>query len=241
MLVYFISDVHLGQDTPGSDELFLRFLQQDATEAHAIYILGDLFEVWLGDDAIPEQYQPAINALKNLTDQGTSVSLMHGNRDFLIGEYFCQITGCTLLNDPLLVEINGEPTLLMHGDSLCTDDVGYQQFRHQVRNPAWQHEFLKLSPPQRAAMARQAREQSKQHTSQKSYEIMDVNQQTVANIMQEFGVKRLIHGHTHRPDVHDFLLDGEEAQRIVLGDWHEDSAFIMRCDEDGCELIDYGP
>lgn len=240
MTTYFISDIHLGQAADNdAGELFLDFLDEITEQASSLYILGDLFEAWLGDDAIPPEYQAGIEALKQLSEGGTLLYLMHGNRDFLIGEELCDRIGAELLTDPTLIEMDNVPTLLMHGDLLCTDDVIYQQFRRQVRNPVWQQEFLRLTPPQRAEMARQARKQSAEHTRGSSYDIMDVNQAAVEDIMQQYGARRLIHGHTHRPAVHDFSLSQLDVQRIVLGDWHPDSAIILRFDDNGLALIEY--
>lgn len=238
MTTYFISDVHLGQGQGDAAELFVNFLQDIAEETHSLYILGDLFEAWLGDDTILPAYQPAIDALKALSEGGTLLYLMHGNRDFLLGEAMCEQLGATLLTDPTLIEMDSVPTLLMHGDLLCTDDVVYQQFRQQVRNPSWQKEFLAMTPAQRAEMARQARQQSAEHT-RSNYEIMDVNQKAVEDTLQRYGARRLIHGHTHRPAVHDFVLDNQDVQRIVLGDWHPDHAIVLRFDEEGMTLVDY--
>src|SRR3569623_1986923 len=163
------------------------------------------------------------------------VYVMHGNRDFLLGNAFAQASGCRLLADPSVIDLNGERTLLMHGDVLCTDDVEYQQFRAHVRNPETQQQFLAMTIEQRIAMARQFRDASRERSRYKTEEILDVNQVTVAAVMRAHDVRQFIHGHTHRPASHRFTLDGREARRIVLGDWYEQGS-VLGCDEAGCRL-----
>jgi UDP-2,3-diacylglucosamine hydrolase len=231
----FISDLHLSDERPEITALFLNFLRNAATRAGALYILGDLFEVWLGDDAVLPTYQPVLEGLRALAGGGTPVNVMHGNRDFLMGEAFARQSGCRLIPDPTVIDLNGERTLLMHGDTLCSDDVEYQQFRMRVRNPGMQRQFLALPLDQRIAVAKQYRNASREHARHKAEEIMDVNQQTVAATMREYGVQQLIHGHTHRPAVHSFSLDGRPARRIVLGDWYEQGS-LLKCDGLGCRL-----
>jgi UDP-2,3-diacylglucosamine hydrolase len=231
----FIADIHLGNEHPQISERFVEFLQREATQAEALYILGDLFEVWIGDDAIQAEHQPAIDALRRLTAGGVPIHVMHGNRDFLLGDAFEKMTGCRLIGDPLLINLYGTPTLLMHGDSLCTDDTEYMQFRHQLRDPAWQQQFLGTSVEQRIQIARQYRNESHTRSQLKPDEIMDVNNKTVIEAMRSHGVTRLIHGHTHRPAVHDLNIDGKPAQRIVLGDWYTQNSWLW-CDESGCQL-----
>jgi len=231
----FISDLHLSHERPALAALFLNFLHGRAPQAEALYILGDLFEVWLGDDAIHPAYQPILAALRALTDGGVPVYVMHGNRDFLLATGFEQASGCRLIADPALIELNGERTLLMHGDVLCTDDVEYQQFRAHVRNSDTQRHFLGLAIEQRIAMAKQFRDASRERTSQKAEAIMDVNQDAVAAALRAHGVHQLIHGHTHRPAIHEFELDGRPARRIVLGDWYEQGS-VLTCDAAGCRL-----
>ena len=166
---------------------------------------------------------------------------MHGNRDFLIGERFVQLSGCRLLEDPTIIELEGKRTLLMHGDTLCTDDVEYQRFRTQVRNPDTQRQFLALPINERIAVAKHYRQESRERSRSKAEEIMDVNQGAVMEIMRRHGVYQLIHGHTHRPAVHSFILDDHSAQRIVLGDWYE-QASILKCSLGKCRLVTYpGP
>ena len=231
----FISDLHLSHERPALTALFLDFLRARAPRAQALYILGDLFEVWLGDDAIHPAYHPVLQGLRTLADSGVPVYVMHGNRDFLLGTDFERLSGTRLIADPTLIELGGEPTLLMHGDVLCTDDVEYQQFRAHVRDAATQRQFLALDIEQRIAMARQFRDASRERTSQKAEAIMDVNQAAVLAALRAHGVRRLIHGHTHRPAIHDFALDGQAARRIVLGDWYEQGSVLV-CDDAGCRL-----
>jgi UDP-2,3-diacylglucosamine hydrolase len=231
----FISDLHLSDERPEITALFSHFLRNDAVKARALYILGDLFEVWLGDDAVLPAYQPILEDIRALTRGGLPVYVMHGNRDFLIGEGFVRQTGCHLLPDPTVIDLDGTPTLLMHGDTLCIDDVEYQRFRAQVRDPDAQRQFLALPLEQRIAVARQYRQESRERSRHKSEEIMDVNQDAVMEILRRHQVYQLIHGHTHRPAVHDFTLDHHAVRRIVLGDWYE-QASILKCARGDCRL-----
>jgi UDP-2,3-diacylglucosamine hydrolase len=240
MATLIVSDLHLTTERPAIGEAFLRFLQVEARQTEALYILGDVFEIWLGDDAVVPAYQPFIDALKSLTDSGVPVYVMRGNRDFLMGKQFEQMTGTTLLPDPKLIDLYGTPTLLMHGDLLCTDDVEYQKFRQMVLSDEWQDEFLGMSVAERVEYGRQLREQSREANRGKQEEIMDVNQQAVIDIMREYGVSRLIHGHTHRPAIHRFQLDGREVERIVLPEWYEKGGALL-CDEKGCVTKDISP
>ncbi|HHS84331.1 MAG TPA: UDP-2,3-diacylglucosamine diphosphatase [Gammaproteobacteria bacterium] len=217
--ILFISDLHLNPEQPDTGRLFIDFLQTEASTADSLYILGDLFELWLGDDAVLPAYQPFIDALRALTDHGVSLYVMHGNRDFLLGDRFQAMTGAQLLSDPTVIDLAGTATLLMHGDLLCTDDVAYQQFRAMVHDPEWQRALFNKSMSERLELARQLRQESRTATGKKSTEIMDVNQQTVKDIMRSYKVHQLIHGHTHRPAQHRFDLDGQPAMRFVLPEW----------------------
>lgn len=237
MTTLFISDLHLSEERPEIIALFRRFLREQAAQADALYILGDLFEAWLGDDAVSPGMQPVIDELSRLTRNGVPVFVMVGNRDFLLGEQFEKMTGCTLLPDPCVINLYGTDTALMHGDTLCTDDVDYQQFRQQVRNPAWQSAFLEKSIAERIAIAREARAESKLRTQEKSADIMDVNAEAVNSIFRMHGVSRLIHGHTHRPAIHQLNVDDTPATRIVLGDWYDQSS-VLRVSENKLELSD---
>jgi UDP-2,3-diacylglucosamine hydrolase len=232
----FISDLHLCGARPAITSLFLDFLRRRARKSDALYILGDLFEYWIGDEAVEQrEFQPIIRGLHELTACGTPVFVMHGNRDLLMGHGFEKVTGSRLLKDPARIDLYGTPTLLMHGDSLCTDDTEYMTFRAQVRNPTWQKEFLAKSPAERDQIIRGYREISKQSTAAKKPEIMDVNQKAVEAIMREHRVQRLIHGHTHRPKEHVFNLDGQPARRMVLGDWYEQGS-VLQVNAQGWQL-----
>lgn len=237
MATLFISDLHLRAERPDIAEAFLAFLENHAQEAEALYILGDLFEAWLGDDGILPDYQPAIDALRALTSRGVPVFVMHGNRDFLMGEGFAKLTGCRLLEETEVIDLYGTPTLLMHGDTLCTDDVEYQAFRKMVRDPAWQAKVLAMPLPERIKLAQQLRETSKEKTGLKAMDIMDANADAIDQTMRSHGVRHLIHGHTHRPAVHQLSLQNQPAMRIVLGDWDNGVSFLV-CDEKGFRLDD---
>jgi len=231
----FISDLHLDPARPDITAQALELLHREARGAEALYILGDLFEAWVGDDDPEPEKRRVIAALRELTDAGLPCFFMRGNRDFLVGERFAADSGCTLLEDPTVVEIHGTPVLLMHGDTLCTDDVEYQAFRRTVRDPRWQAAMLARPLEERIALARQLRAQSAASMAGKAEEIMDVNPGAVEAAMREHGVFTLLHGHTHRPAVHRFEVDGREAVRIVLGDWYTQGS-VLAWDADGFEL-----
>ena len=235
MTVLFVSDLHLDAARPGITRLFLDFLAGEARSAEALYVLGDLFEAWVGDDDPGEPGASVCAALKSVADSGVPVFLMRGNRDFLYGQRMAERCGATLLPDPCVVDLHGVPTLLMHGDLLCTEDTAYQAFRRQVRDPAWQANFLAQPLAARQAFAAQARAASREHQQGASESIMDVTPAAVAETMARFGVSRLIHGHTHRPAMHALLVDERPAQRIVLGDWY-DQGSVLRLDGDGLSL-----
>ncbi len=235
MSTLFISDLHLDAARPDITGQALDFLGREAQGADALYILGDLFEAWVGDDDPEPEKRRVIEALRRLAEGGLPCHFMHGNRDFLAGDGFAAASGCRLLADPTVVEIHGTPVLLMHGDTLCTDDHDYQAFRRMVRNPDWQRGMLARPLPERLALARQLRETSAVSMAGKPVEIMDVNQDAVIAAMREHGVYTLLHGHTHRPAVHRFQLDGRDALRIVLGDWYTQGS-VLAWDADGFEL-----
>ncbi len=227
MTTLFISDLHLARERPRSTEFFVDFLDTQASRAEALYILGDLFEFWIGDDAAAHiGHRDIIDSLRHLKQGGNATYFMPGNRDFLVGEHFFRETGCIPLADPSVVELYGERVLLMHGDSLCTDDDAHQQFRARVDEPSWRQEFLAKPIAERLRLATDARAQSEFNKSLLTMEIMDVNQLAVESVMRDFGVQTLIHGHTHRPAIHQFRLDGVPARRIVLGDWYEQSSVL---------------
>ncbi|MBB3228724.1 UDP-2,3-diacylglucosamine hydrolase [Luteibacter sp. Sphag1AF] len=236
MTTLFISDLHLDDSRPAITALFEDYLASDeARAADAFYILGDLVEAWIGDDDDAELPGRIATATRGLSDAGVPVYFMAGNRDFLLGQAFADRAGMILLEDGVVHDLYGTPTLLMHGDLLCTDDVQYQQFRQQVRNPAWGAQILSMPLEARRAFAAKARSESRERTGSISEAIMDVNQQTVETTMREKGVHRLVHGHTHRPAIHDFALDGNPARRIVLGDWY-DHGSVLTVDPDGLAL-----
>ncbi len=224
----FISDLHLSENRASDDvtnAVFFRFCETTARESEALYILGDLFEVWVGDDCLHEA-TPALNsqvarALNAVADAGTKIYFMAGNRDFLIQAKFAAAAGLTILLDPTVIDLYGQPTLLMHGDTLCTDDTDYQTVRTMVRNPTWQQQVLAQPLAARYALAQDARQQSNDAKAIKSAEIMDVNAAAVVTAFRNHKVKTLIHGHTHRPAQHRVQVDGRECTRWVLGDWHD--------------------
>ena len=222
----FVSDVHLDAAYPEAVEQFLAFLQTHAARAEALYILGDLFETWVGDDDREAAKERVRNGLRTLTSGGVACFLLHGNRDFLLGRDFCQTTGSRLLADPIVAEFDAERVLLTHGDALCTDDHAYQELRSIVRTPQWQRIFLSLPVADRELMANQARSGSRQHTARSTYRIMDVNPDAVTAAFRSTDVRRIIHGHTHRPGIHDLSIEGRAVQRIVLGAWYEQGSYL---------------
>jgi UDP-2,3-diacylglucosamine hydrolase len=236
MATLFISDLHIDASRPAIIEQFLGFVESEARSATALYILGDLFESWIGDDAPDVAQTAAIAAVRALTQGGVPCFLMHGNRDFLLGEEFCRLTGATLLPDPLLVSLYGERVLVMHGDALCTDDAAYQRLRATVRDPDWQRQFMALPTAARRALAGAVRSGSQAHNATLRYEIADVNPASVALALRAAGVATLLHGHTHRPAIHALEVDGRPCTRIVLGDWY-DQGSVLRWDASGPELI----
>jgi UDP-2,3-diacylglucosamine hydrolase len=223
----FISDLHLDPASPAIARQFLAFLEGEARGADALYILGDLFEVWLGDDDPAAASREIIGALRRYADTGVPCFVMHGNRDFLIGERFCRETGAKLVDDGTVIELYGESVLLMHGDVLCTDDTSYQRLRRIVRNPVVQWAFRRLSLARRQALAQKMREGSRMHIESTEAGIMDVNAAAVAEAFRRRGVRTLIHGHTHRPAIHELQVDGVAARRIVLGDWHDQGSVLV--------------
>jgi UDP-2,3-diacylglucosamine hydrolase len=217
----FISDLHLEESRPDITDAFLALLKDRAMGIDALYILGDFFEAWIGDDERTPLQETVAAALSEVKASGTAIYFMHGNRDFLIGDDYCSRAGATLLDDPSVVDLYGTPYLLMHGDSLCTADVEYQKFRANMRNPQWQKMMLQRPLEDRKQMARQLREISMAKNQGKEESIMDVTPDEVVREMEAHGVQNMIHGHTHRPAEHDLTANGAPAKRIVLGDWHE--------------------
>ena len=236
MSTLFVADLHLDDSRPRITALFERYLESpEVRQADALYILGDLVEAWVGDDDDAELPARIAAATSRVRAAGVPVYFMAGNRDFLLGEAFAQRAGFELLEDASVHTLYGRPTLLMHGDALCTDDVAYQTVRAQVRTPQWKAQILAMPLAARRAFAAKSRAESRAHTGSTTEAIMDVNADAVARAMREAGVTRLIHGHTHRPAVHAFDLDGQTAERIVLGDWYEQGS-VLRVDADGSAL-----
>jgi len=235
----FISDLHLSADHPHGMAAFQRFIATLAPQAEALYILGDLFEYWAGDDDIGDPFHAqVIAALHGLAQQGVRVFLMHGNRDLLMGNTLAQACGATLLPDPTLLDLYGTPTLISHGDTLCTDDIEYQKFRAQVHDAKFQKNFLAQPLAERKAYIEMLRRQSTSAKQSKDTAIMDVNDDAVAALLREYRYPRLIHGHTHRPDRHEHRVDGHTCERWVLSDW-ERKASALRCDAQGCRVLEF--
>ncbi len=231
----FISDLHLCGERPAITALFLDFLARDARAADALYILGDLFEYWLGDEAATQPaHKPIMDGLRAAAAQ-IPIYVMHGNRDFLLGAGFERTSGCRLIPDPTRIDLYGTPVLLMHGDSLCTADVEHMAFRAKVRDEKWQREFLAKSVAERETIAREYRAYSKMATSKKNPEIMDVAPEAVETAMRQHHIFHLIHGHTHRPREHALTVDGKAAKRVVLGDWYEQGS-VLRVSAKGWSL-----
>jgi UDP-2,3-diacylglucosamine hydrolase len=235
----FISDLHLEEERPDITELFFRFLRTEAIHAKALYILGDFFEMWIGDDNLSVFNQSVIKELYQTTRRGIPIYLQHGNRDFLLGKRFLRASGCTLLPDEAVITINDTPVLLMHGDTLCTADTAYLQFRKKSRIWLLQKLFLLKPLKKRLAIAKNMREKSKEHTSTVSDYIMDVTQAEVLRLMTKHQVQELIHGHTHRPGIHEFSLNGKAAKRIVLGPWHDQGSALICDDKGNKDLISF--
>ena len=229
--VILVSDLHLSRERPATNEIFFRFLAEKARNVEALYVLGDLFEVWIGDDdLVAEDGDPlgreVATAFAGLGRRGTRVFLMHGNRDFLMGERLCGAAGATLLDDPTVTEIGGVRTILTHGDVLCTDDVDYQKWRATARSEAWQREFLSKSVSERRRLVGELRETSRAMTRSKAPEITDVNPDAVRDSLLRHRVRRMIHGHTHRPALHEMRLGGRSFERWVLPDWYGTGGYL---------------
>jgi UDP-2,3-diacylglucosamine hydrolase len=231
----FISDLHLTAGDAETTRRFVDFMEGPARAARELYILGDLFEAWIGDDDDDPRLEPIVVALRRLTDSGVACAMMHGNRDFLLGKRFCLATGARLLGDYERITLFGEAVLLTHGDLLCTDDTRYMTLRAELRSPDWQRDFLARPLEERRQIASDLRQLSATEIAAKDEYIMDVNQATVERTMREHGVTLLMHGHTHRPAVHRFDLDGRPAARIVLGAWYHDPT-VVRWTAEGFEL-----
>lgn len=227
MAVLFVSDVHLSARRPDQLALFLRFLASTQEHAEALYILGDLFDVWLGDDDDSPLAQSVIDGLARFSGCGVPLFFIRGNRDFLMDGGFEQRTGGRILADPTVIDLYGHPTLISHGDSLCTRDVEYQAFRRKLYSKEWKQGFLAQPFAMRVSIAKQIRQASFEASSRKPPDIMDVTREAVDELMRAHGVFRLVHGHTHRPNVHQFSVDGQQATRTVLGDWYEKDSVLV--------------
>jgi len=232
---FFVADLHLTDERPVATGRFFHFLQEDVTGADALYILGDLFDAWVGDDHDAQVAHDTARQIKSLVDAGTPVYFMHGNRDFMLAERYAALSGMTLLADPARIDLYGVPTLLMHGDTLCTDDTAYQAFRRRVRHPLALAVLHRLPLALRHRLARQARAGSESAKASKSAWIMDVNSDAVVNVLREQQASRLIHGHTHRPAQHVHQVEGRNCERWVVPDWYARWGYVV-CDAAGCAL-----
>ena len=237
MATYFISDLHLERIESPITNIFTAFLD-DLNQNDSLYILGDLFESWIGDDNVSELSQYISDRLLMLSERDISVAIMHGNRDFLIGEDFCKASSIELINDPRIIEIDTKKVMLTHGDELCTDDKEYQAFRSVVRNPLWQKDFLNFPISKREKIAGEAKDASKDSKENKAMEIMDVNKDAVLKAFNDHDIEIMIHGHTHRPNIHKVSNEGKNLTRYVLGDWSKNSAIILKWNEAEVELMD---
>jgi len=233
--VLFVSDLHLDAERPAAIDAFVDFVTREGIKSERLFILGDLFEVWVGDDDNDPALTRVIDSIALLRSYEVPCYVMHGNRDFLLGDEFAQRTGAKILTDFVTVDIYGQTILLTHGDLLCTDDTAYMKLRAMVRDPAWQSGFLARPIEERRQIAASLRARSKSETAMKSSEIMDVNQGAVEETLRSHGVDFLVHGHTHRPGVHRFDVDGRPATRIVLGDWYTQGT-ILQWDRHGFKL-----
>lgn len=240
---FFISDLHLAGERPATNERFFRFLREEVRGAAALYILGDLFEYWLGDDELDAGdgdplAAEVVAALRDLSDAGTALAVMHGNRDFLLASRFCTEARAMLISDPIMMQVAGEGILLMHGDTLCTDDHDYMNWRKTARSPQWQGEFLAKPLPARRETIRGLRQRSKEVIAAKPAQIMDVNDDTVRDVLRQYKARRLIHGHTHRPALHELEVDGRRCERWVLPDWYGPGGYLV-VDQAGPKLVSF--
>lgn len=235
MTTLFISDLHLSAERTDITDCFLTFMREETQGIDALYVLGDFFEMWVGDDDHSPFHQQIKTAFKQLTDAGIPCYFIHGNRDFLIGKRFSRETGVTLLPEHSVIDLYGEPTLILHGDTLCTLDEKYQAYRKKVHNPWIQWLFLRLPLALRRRIGNQLRQGSSKANQEKQQTIMDVTPEEVVKVMAEHQVHTMIHGHTHRPAIHQLTVEGQPARRIVLGDWY-DHGSVLICTPQGCEL-----
>ncbi|ATF08601.1 UDP-2,3-diacylglucosamine diphosphatase [Candidatus Enterovibrio altilux] len=240
MTILFISDLHLSPSHPAITDCFCRFLNEEALHASMLYILGDLFEVWIGDDDNTPLHRKIASALKTLSEHGVPIYFIHGNRDFMIGKYFAKESSMILLPEHTVIDLFGKQTLIMHGDTLCIHDEDYQRYRRKVRNIFTQWLFLRLPLSYRKNIGEKIRKSSVKSNQQKTEDIIDVDTDEVSRLMKVYGVTQIIHGHTHRPYVHTVSMstNTEFTQRIVLGDWYTQSS-VLSCTEDGCQLASH--
>ena len=233
-MIHFLSDLHLSPGAPGATRIFLDYLADGARSAGQVYILGDLFEAWAGDDSIDDPEEPfnknIVDGLRTLSDSGIALSIQHGNRDFLLGEYFAERTGARILPDPYVLSLPGWQFVLSHGDALCTDDAEYQEFRRQIRAPGWRNTFLSKPLGERKAMVATMRRQSEASKREKTLQVMDLNIAATEDFLRNSGYVTLIHGHTHLPARHDHIIDGIHVERWVLSDWNEDRGEYLAWD-----------
>jgi UDP-2,3-diacylglucosamine hydrolase len=235
----FVSDLHLAAQRPQMRAAFVRLLRSEARSAQALYILGDLFDYWIGDDDLEQPQHAELAAeIRALADTGCAVYFMAGNRDFLLGERFSAASGMSALADPARIELGGVPTLLLHGDTLCLDDADYQAFRRQVHDVRWQQQFLAQPRVQRREIALKLRADSESSQQLKTEAIMDVSPRAVEAAFRAHGCTRMIHGHTHRPGRHEHRIDGRSCERWVLADWYRRATYL-RCDAGGCRFVDW--
>ncbi|MCW8327513.1 UDP-2,3-diacylglucosamine diphosphatase [Photobacterium sp. SDRW27] len=235
MTILFISDLHLSAERTDITDCFLTFMKEETKGIDALYVLGDLFEMWIGDDDDSPFHQQIKSAFKQLTDSGTPCYFIHGNRDFLVGNRFSKETGVQLLPEHTVVDIYGTPTLILHGDTLCTLDEAYQRYRKKVHNKFIQWLFFRLSLAYRQKIGNKLRSNSSATNQVKQQDVMDVTPDEVVKVMSQYQVKAMIHGHTHRPDVHSLTVDNQPARRTVLGDWY-DHGSVLVCTPEGCRL-----
>ncbi len=236
MTTLFISDIHISEQHPEICDQLIDFLENHTQQSKALYILGDLFEYWLGDDDTNPEYKRIKLALKKISNKNIPTYFMHGNRDFLIGESFARETGITILSDPSIIELYNEKILISHGDIFCTDDIDYQSSRKLTRDPNWQKIILGKSLEERKAFAYEARKKSSIHTQKTNEALMDVNQSEINKAFKKYGLNKIIHGHTHKPAIHNSIINGEPYKRIVLGDWYEQGS-VLKWSQSGPELV----
>ncbi len=235
MPTFFISDLHLTPEQPEITQCFFDFIENEAKTADALYILGDLFEVWIGDDENAPLHQSVSQKLAALNAHSVPIYFIHGNRDFMIGKRFAKAAKMTLLPELHVIDLYGKPTLILHGDTLCLQDIEYQKYRKKIQHPFVIRLLNALPLSFRQALGHKINQKSHDEKKQKSLDIMDVDFDEVIRVMQQYHVTQMIHGHTHRPAVHQLDINGNEARRIVLGDWYTQGSVLV-CDETGCRL-----